>query len=150
MRTSRQTLMRLSGSVLLGLLAVAEPATTVRGGNPTEVVSSEFVEKAANTAGTASASFSKPITAALAVLCVARRVAKRSYCSNCVQSDSAEANEDEDSEDGVTPCETTGNAQETSGWERIRTSGTGTRTAVFKTAALDHSATHPSCYMANT
>ena len=35
------------------------------------------------------------------------------------------------------------NHRRPSGWGGIRTPGTRTRTAVFKTAALDHSATHP-------
>jgi hypothetical protein len=34
-------------------------------------------------------------------------------------------------------------AKTKNGWGGIRTPGTVTRTAVFKTAALDHSATHP-------
>ena|GEM_PF-1870071 len=34
-------------------------------------------------------------------------------------------------------------ARQKSGWAGIRTQGTLTGTAVFKTAAFDHSATHP-------
>ena len=34
-----------------------------------------------------------------------------------------------------------------SGWAGIRTQGTRKGTAVFKTAAFDHSATHPTIYI---
>ena len=45
----------------------------------------------------------------------------------------------------VSPCRTTRN-----GWGGIRTPGGLTPTAVFKTAALDHSATHPSLLISMT
>ena len=45
--------------------------------------------------------------------------------------------------DAVKPGETREKTPEPSGWGGIRTPGTLSRTAVFKTAALDHSATHP-------
>ena len=50
--------------------------------------------------------------------------------------------------DGPTTYASTGEhsqdaASSPSGWGGIRTHGTVTRTAVFKTAAFDHSATHP-------
>ncbi len=45
----------------------------------------------------------------------------------------------------ASPYAASGKRYVTSGWGAIRTRGGVTPTAVFKTAALDHSATHPSC-----
>ena len=73
-------------------------------------------------------------------LCVARKGANR---DNWVQSGAAKEDEDNECKDDVDPCKTRENAEKTSGWGEIRTPGAVSRTAVFKTAALVHSATHP-------
>lgn len=73
-------------------------------------------------------------------LCVARKAAKR---SNSVQSNAVEENEDNAPDNGASPFKTRGNASNTNGWGGIRTPGGLSPSAVFKTAAIVHSATHP-------
>ena len=79
-------------------------------------------------------------------LCVARKVADQ--CKT-VQSDAVKATSDNDPPNTPKSGETQEKPQEESGWGGIRTPGTRKGTAVFKTAALVHSATHPLTRSAN-
>ena len=62
---------------------------------------------------------------------------------NSVQSDAVKGNPKGVGAARAKPLSANGNREKQSGWAGIRTQGTLTGTAVFKTAAFDHSATHP-------
>ena len=73
-------------------------------------------------------------------LCVAR---KGTESGNSVQSSAVNGAGCRDSEERENTEKTRGNTEEQSGWGGIRTPAGLAPRAVFKTAALDHSATHP-------
>ena len=73
-------------------------------------------------------------------LCVALNGAEE---GNRVQSDAVKASSSAGNRGDVSPDKTRGNVEKQSGWDRIRTCGGLSPSAVFKTAAFDHSATHP-------
>jgi hypothetical protein len=73
-------------------------------------------------------------------LCVAQ---ERGFSKYSVESDGVNGSMHRKSIGAINPEKNGRNGDDKGGWGGIRTPGTVSRTAVFKTAALDHSATHP-------